>query len=519
VSSSVVLHSPHAAAGASALDQGGTGALSDTPGRYLLLAAGLAIIWGAAPLVSEAGIFVVLNLLLLSYLTVECLTERRRNPRRWLMNPAVAASIVTFTISAVVANVVYLIPGSQSYSITVEHLGGDWRFRWLNRAMMYAIVGAAAMWIGFRARVGASAGSLLRERLKRSHLLRGSYKPRLASAIALLGVAVVSRILQIRLGVFGYGADPEQLYAAAPFTQFLSLGAGFSRFVLLALGLALFSRADTSRLTRGLLVFAFGMDIVLGGLLAGFKGGVFFPVIALATTYYWFHSRVKIRFVALGIVLLLLAYAVVEPFRVLRWADPNFDSRSLRSIGNTAVAAATYGRVVSEDAGRATSGLGMLLRVLNRSNFMTFAAISVKYKTEVGELPPDAPRFLRNLVISPVSAFIPRIIWRDKPMQNIGFWFNRRVVEGPGFSAIAMSPFGYLFFAGGGLAVFLGFLAAGALFRLLYEMLRHEPGGVLIYLGMFPSLAIMDSAFDTIFAGTLQSIVVFFVAQRLLFRR
>jgi hypothetical protein len=50
-------------------------------------------------------------------------------------------------------------------------------------------------------------------------------------------------------------------------------------------------------------------------------------------------------------------------------------------------------------------------------------------------------------------------------LANLGLWYNQVVMEKDNFSSTAMGPFAYLYFAGGPLAVFLGFFCVGIVQR------------------------------------------------------
>jgi hypothetical protein len=488
--------------------------------RYYWLAGSLTLIVAAEPLVSDLSVFAALNILLFAYLAAEIRVERRENPRRWLVSPPVAASIATFFLGCVLPSAALFQEGSNSYTISFQYLGGEERIHWLNKGMECAVLGAAGMWLGYRSNLGRD----LSRRLTTARLFRGvlrtDYDVRMPVILTLFFLAALARLLQVTFGVFGYASDIDKLYAYAWATQSLALLARLSRVALLAAALAFFSASRTDLALKTVLISALGLELIFG-FLSGFKSDVVYPVVLLAVCQYWFRSRVPAWSLALGLATLFAAYAIVEPFRVARFNDPSFNGQDARSIAAAALAVAREGEGTESLTNRENPVSAFVTGLLDRTNLSAFAAISIKYKTERdGALPENAPRFLFNLLGSPVMGFIPRVIWKGKPLSNIGSWFNAEVVGSASiYNSVGMSPFGYLYFAGGTIAVFLGFFAAGVFQRFVYETLSPAAGGVLVYFALLPGLAVIESAFDSFFAGALQLTLILLVIQRAVLKR
>jgi hypothetical protein len=88
------------------------------------------------------------------------------------------------------------------------------------------------------------------------------------------------------------------------------------------------------------------------------------------------------------------------------------------------------------------------------------------------------------------------------------------------YSSSAMSPFTYLNFAGGPLAVVLGFLMVGILQRGLFDGLRHfGSGGLIVLFGLLGTLVNVDSAFNTMIIGIIRYLPILVIAQYVLLKR
>ncbi|MHB8159796.1 MAG: hypothetical protein ACYDGS_04790 [Thermoleophilia bacterium] len=146
--------------------------------------------------------------------------------------------------------------------------------------------------------------------------------------------------------------------------------------------------------------------------------------------------------------------------------------------------------------------------------------MGIEYAANNNELPAGSPEFLGNIILAPAHALIPRLLWDSKSLQNIGLWYTNQVMGLDFYSSTAMSPFTYLNFAGGPLAVIIGFLMVGIFQRGLFDGLRHFGGGGLIVLfGLLGTLVIIDSAFDTFFVNLIRFLPILVVAQYFLLRR
>ncbi len=88
------------------------------------------------------------------------------------------------------------------------------------------------------------------------------------------------------------------------------------------------------------------------------------------------------------------------------------------------------------------------------------------------------------------------------------------------FSSTAMGPVTYLYFAGGGVAVFLGFFFMGCVQRILFFLLqpwRSMPGAV-VFLGMLGTVSNIDSAFNGIVVSLVRELPIYLAALFLVFR-
>src|SRR5207244_2606393 len=128
---------------------------------------------------------------------------------------------------------------------------------------------------------------------------------------------LAARLLEIKLGVFGYSSTYDQLIDAANYREYLSMAASLGDVALVAAAMQCFA-AVRSRLPDRLLVWLIVGYEVCFGFLSGFKSAVIMPFIIVAVVYYSQRKRFPrwlVPSLALGLV---VAYGVIEPFRLAR---------------------------------------------------------------------------------------------------------------------------------------------------------------------------------------------------------
>jgi hypothetical protein len=485
------------------------------PGTRATIAYSVAFAWLLLPYllrdhVGDRSRFIFSTIVLTVYLAGEIAVEIWRDRRRWLLHPAVLGSIGTFILSFSLTNYALLDVNGSGYMRLTTGLEGDDGFYWLARAMDLVLPAAPAMWLAYRSGIGRGLAAATRSSLERFGFLRATEEPRQFAIVALVVTATLARITQLRLGILGYGSEVEALYTYASYSMLLSMASDLARLALLIVALRFFMPGGRSQLP--MLVTLLVMESLFGFVL-GFKGRVVAPIVSVAVCAYAIRGRVQLRYVWIGVIALGAAYVIIEPFRLLRYADPEFNGRSFRYLVTTLSRARG---LVDEQASRQFLSSEATDITAMRTNSTLDLAVTKRY-VDANGVPPGAPDFLKNIVTSPIQAVVPRIVWKSKPLQNIGVWYAQTVWKQENdINSLGMSPFGYLYFAGGAWMIVAGFVLLGVFQRYLHDTFRDAGlAGLLVYLAVIPSVAIADSAFYTIFGGTLQIAIAMLVVLRL----
>ena len=178
------------------------------------LAATFIYLLSIANLIGLRTTFILLTLLLLFYLALEISRVRRLHPERWLINPAVVCSLMTFVLGFGMSNLLYFLPETLTES-TQEVTAS------MNKMMLLVMIGALAMWLGYWSPLAARLTVL--GPLVRFHtwIFKFDAEPKAWVLPLLVLVSLVSRLIRIRLGIFGYSSNYERLIEANSYSQYL----------------------------------------------------------------------------------------------------------------------------------------------------------------------------------------------------------------------------------------------------------------------------------------------------------
>lgn len=459
-------------------------------------------------LITESQGLIAYTLLLLGYLSVEIRNLRAHDARLFWINPVVLASLSTFILAFGVTNVLFFVPEDVVALAMLQPVVTPW----MNQLMLLVLLGAYAMWIGYSSGVGRTMGLMLQQsRVLRKWMAPSVriYKPAL---YAVLAISLIARLWEIKLGVYGYSSTYDQLISSLAYGQYLYMVNSLGQLALAGVAMQCFASPRATLSDRQLLWLVLGYEVAFG-FLSGFKSAVVMPFIIVGFVYYSQRKRFPLWLIPAVVVGLMAAYAVIQPFRVTRDTDAEFIGTDLGSI----VATMTSADSINADDGaeRASTGLSVLARL----SLTYVASLGIEYAAE-NELPEGSPEFLQNIILAPAHALIPRFLWDSKPLEYTGLWYYNEVMGIDLYTAAAMSPFTYLNFAGGPLAVVVGFTLVGILQRGLFDGLRHFGGGGLIVLfGLLNTLASIDSSFDAFIVVIIRYLPFLVIAQYLLLQR
>ena len=429
---------------------------------------------------SNLQVFLLLAAAVLAYSVLQAWMVNRREGEFLYLNPTIHTALFSnVLLLGVGASLLVLPPEFGGFRGEVTH----WMVLW----MLLHLSGCIALWSGYWSRLSV----VLVRRLQRSPLLHRMMRRELRVNSVLLWVlfalGVASEFTLIGLGIFGYSRDAAAAARSVGIQQYLSMGRSLIPLTLLVLALEVFWKRPKGRRPIFPLAMVFVIS-VFSGFLSGFKSQVVMPILIVGVAYYATRRRIPRWALPIFLVLLSAAFMVIEPFRDARQADESFQSDSFFYIFET-----MFDPQESQQGLKRPSA-GEQLSQLVWSRFpIPLWSEGLRYVEENDGLPEGSPEFLRNILIAPLWAVVPRAVWPSKPQAREGHWFYVEVLGRSGESSVSTSGVTSLYFAGGWIAVLTGFFFFGVLQRWLFRgLLVYGAGGMLIFLGLFSGLREFD---------------------------
>jgi hypothetical protein len=451
--------------------------------------------------------FPVLCLLVIVYAASQVMLVRRCERALWLVNPAVTSALLLHLLPTSSALLLPFLPQELQWGAGVDPFTDQWaiRYEWLN------LVGVVALWTGY----WSGLADLIARGLASSHSLRRLIRPglslNLTVAIVLVLVSTGFRLLTIRLGLYGYSASPERRELAEAYGQYLGMAGELGKVVLVAASLATFQGKISKWPMLALLVTE-----TVFGILSGFKSAVIVPSVIVGLCAYAVRGRLPAILLPTVVLGTFMAYAVIQPFREARFKEFEFDSTSLSSIVDTFVASRDSAYAQAEPDGPvAATTASFFVRV---SDVVT-AANGIEFAERWQVLPEGSPAFLKDILLSPLYSVVPRLLWEGKPINDVGVWYTQVVMGEGTTSSTAMYPVTFLNFAGGAVAVVLGFLVVGVIQSALFRgVAAHSGAALFIAVCLIGSLGHIDSVYYSFFISLIRNLPLLFGLQWLLFR-
>lgn len=478
---------------------------------WLYLSAGLVlgIALTARTLTVDAAMPFATSVVALLLLCGAEVIRHRRKDSLWLADPCVLVTLWIFGIYYGLSNILYLLEDQAAVQFT--------DFAGMTDLTILACGACFLMWRGYGLRLLGGAGRWVARLLPEP---KGN--DRLHAGLALYWCAilflasVVARVVTINLGLYGYAQDEE---SSTQFLDYLYVLGTISRLGILVLG-ALSLVAFSSKVIDRRLVWAIAAAVFVEmgfGLISGFKQSAVIPLIVVAGCYYIARKKVPVALLVAAAATLFMAYFLIQPFRTARFMDSAFDSTS------TIALAAGLARYATEYADSRESFYSETFeQILGRLNLTGIGAEGLVFAREVGSAAGD-PNFMEGFLLFPLLAYVPRIVWPDKPMETVGSWYTQVVLGRPEdyVTSAGMGPLTFLYFAGGVLAVLIGFLLVGVLFRVIRSALlsRHVEYQFL-YVAVLPVLVVLEAGnLHAVLVTLLRLLPIFIAVQLLLFVR
>ena len=458
---------------------------------------------------SNEEIFSCLSILVLAFLWFTVQPIQRAYPKNWLLNPFVLCVLMTFTLGYSLTNVIYFLPRETLAPLGIEPGISEA----MVKQMVLVLLGAIAMVLGYDSPLAIKMISpTLVVKFQAKYLPRGDVRS--LSIPSLMTVSTTTLLVSINMGVMGYSSNYNDLIEAANYSMYFAILGSLGKLALVLVAINFYSLQSPGKM-RLWLIAILAIQVMFG-FISGMKSAVCVPFVILMVCQYMQTGKFSLKITLILLASIVVSYAVIEPFRYARYNDPDFNGSSIVSIVNTLISPdISTKRIESEEYKPNT-----LIAFFARSNVTKSGAPALVFADDNPVLPPGSPEFLKELIMTPLYAVVPRFIWQSKPLANLGLWYSQVVNGSDTLSSFGMGCFTYLYFVGGFTAVLIAFYIIGIVQRTIFILLQPSktiPGSI-VYLVCLPVISTL-SEFSSIITLLCRELPLTLLLMFILFRR
>lgn len=438
---------------------------------------------------SRESAFWVLEVLLAVYVVARLKLLSSTHPGG-LLTPVGIFFLFQFGVQVVIGNI--------SLPFYTSHFNAGWDY--LYESMIVVALAAIALMIAVSFHGWYKLGARLEE------LTLGKipkFKLNIFVSVVLLIVSTLVYLYSMSIGVLGY-SDSSTVgnYAnTASYAQYFIYISDIGYIVLLISYYVKLNEPENIA-ARNVFVCALLIRVTLA-LMSGMKAELFFIVICLAIMHFIVKRKLP-KWIILLPVVVVVTYGVYDSYRAM-----------LRSDGGSRMELMLDAFTGSDlDIG------ATLTAMLARLNITESLSAILEYSNRT-TLTSDDPTFLLDLILLPLTTFLPRALFPWKSMSTYGLWVTQQVY-GLGdsvYSSSYVTVEGFYYLAGGILLVFVGFLTLGFFLELVGGFLkstRTNPIAAAIFLMLCYKVFLEASTPVDIVTPCVRGMLVFGLASYLL---
>lgn len=330
----------------------------------------------------------------------------------------------------------------------------------LNRTLFFLLLGMIAFWAGCRLcrqkSVPVTRGAQIRSETKSQVIL--------GWAVGLFIVGTSMKIYITRTWGWGYAVSPDVLFANLATLQTLMAIADVSMFAVGLMAIEICFHPESS--LRKILLAIFFSTEVFWGILSGMKANVFRGFVLVAVIVSIAKAKLEKKWIAAILLGFVLIYPLQQRYRsMLRGGE--VDTRQVGALEQAGSTAAQEAARESGWSGWIENGWAL---TMGRLDLLQSMAITVSLDPwQVSRIQGDERWWM-----VPFYPFVPRLIWRDKPILNRGEKLS--VVLGAGSeTSTALTYPGDLYMDWGLPGLLVGMFALGLFSQWITNFIVGQP--------------------------------------------
>ncbi|HEX8650325.1 MAG TPA: hypothetical protein VF708_05765 [Pyrinomonadaceae bacterium] len=434
--------------------------------------------------------WILLVLIVISIPPVYFILRRRFD----LFHPLVFASWSYF-FPAFVLGSIFLATGISEPSFL--HFISDQRY-YLPLTLEYIALGYVGLTVGFAIPWGKQSGTYLSRHIPS---WKWQSSDLLFPCMLLLIVGQLFSLGALSAGALGY----QRVEAVESFNAVLIAMASFVSIASFLLWFAIF-RAERLTLHYKIIIGVLIISIPSSTIIAGNRGGLLRSLIPIAMAYWLSGRRIKLRHGMIFGVLLTLAIMVGMIYgSTFRFVKGTEDRMDVNTYLNTSAEALS----VIGDRSLVDNISFAFAQISERFETTSSLAVVVANYEKLNQFEADYG-IANNIWSYTWTAFIPRIVWPDKPIISDARSYSALYFDF-GANSFAMTPIGDLLRNFGPLGIPLGMALLGFVLRILYTALVDgqtvSPWRAVAYYMMLTSVS-YESFYGTILPELIRTCVI-----------
>jgi hypothetical protein len=324
------------------------------------------------------------------------------------------------------------------------------------------------------------------------------------------------RVYSIVNGTYGYSANQDMIENAPIYANIINTFAGFGDSLFILVTIVFISKIHIKFSLNFIFYFLFIIQITFG-ILSGFKGGIIFPFFNYLIIFYLIKGKINYKFIILLFFGLVFSFFLIEPYRQLKKVNPDFKI--------TSISFSEYQDMYNnfDIRGFFNNDENIIIKYIFRKNLLQTSAAGINYYENHNEiLDKDSPEFLSKIFLSPFLTFIPRFLWKTKPINLDGLWYSNEVLSIPYYTFSPPGKIIYLYFAGGLVLLISGFIFIGIFHGILVSFVNSSITSffsIFIFFYFYDMSISLEQSYDYFLIGIFQAIFVLIVINKFIIKK
>jgi len=320
-------------------------------------------------------------------------------------------------------------------------------------------------------------------------------------------VPILSVIYGLSTGSYGFLGDAS---SENSFIQIIKTGSELGSFIIIYLVYYFYDRPIEKKIVYIFLTFFFIL-----GLAYGHKSTAVIVVLNFFIVLYFKERKVDKSVALILIGAIFLAYAIIQPLRIYAEASASLKGTSLTISDLYNV----FDEAINTNTSYASDDASFIFTAfMVRSNYMEPLCMAIENKKS-SFTETHVKGGWWHIPLSPIYAVVPRFIWKNKPIADIGRHFSYEIYGSTFENSIGFTPQGYFYLLNGFFGVVFGFLLIGSFMRVITWFLLERLREPSIYLYLLVEFSNPSDLIWSYFSGIMQSIIFLLIVMFFMYKR